>query len=286
MSPVAKRRRTCSGLAVARGSGWEQAPRLPRPHQGQKALREGNRLRDLGRLGARLGDCFVSASLRCVGAAAACRPLGAALRAGTPAPPHAAGAAGGSVLGAEALGLPEPTSLAATRSSLPVSPPVLLLAERLRRGVAAGIRALGRDGKLVVESRASRDRCGVGVPKVALRRSCPAPCSDAAQGAAQWRAPSSLHHAGPGLLIRRLPAGLVWRGALLLRPGHVVGEAQARRMPHQGANRLLARRRIDGGEEMTRRDEHLLQGFPEILEQMEAIRDLVAVGAPWPAPSA
>jgi hypothetical protein len=85
---------------------------------------------------------------------------------------------------------------------------------------------------------------------------------------------------GPDLLMQRLPAGLVLRGALLLRPGHVVGRHRHGECPIRERHRLLALRRIDGGEEMTLRDEHLLQGFPEILEQMEAIRDLGGGGSP------
>jgi hypothetical protein len=85
---------------------------------------------------------------------------------------------------------------------------------------------------------------------------------------------------GPDLLRQRLPAGLVWRGALLLRPGHVVGRHRPGECPIRERHRLLTLRRIDGGEDMTRRDEHLLQGFPEMLEQMEAIRDLGGGGSP------
>ncbi len=82
------------------------------------------------------------------------------------------------------------------------------------------------------------------------------------------------------LLMQRLPAGLVWRGALLLRQGHVVGRHRHGECPIRERHRLLARRRIDGSAEMTRRDAHLLQGFPEILEQREAIRDLGGGGSP------
>ena len=85
---------------------------------------------------------------------------------------------------------------------------------------------------------------------------------------------------GPDLLMQRLPAGLVLRGALLLWPGHVVGRHRHGECPIRERHRLLALRRIDGGEDMTLRDEHLLQGFPEILEQMEAIRDLGGGGSP------
>jgi hypothetical protein len=38
---------------------------------------------------------------------------------------------------------------------------------------------------------------------------------------------------------------------------------------------------MDGGEEMTRRDEHRRQGCPEMLEQREAVRDLGGGGSPW-----
>lgn len=85
---------------------------------------------------------------------------------------------------------------------------------------------------------------------------------------------------GPDLLMQRLPAGVVLRGALLLRPGHVVGRHRHGECPIRERHRLLALRRIDGGEDMTLRDEHLLQGFPEILEQMAAICDLGGGGSP------
>ena len=93
------------------------------------------------------------------------------------------------------------------------------------------------------------------------------------------RRPALVVH-GPDLLRQRLPAGLVWRGALLRRPGHVVGRHRHGEGPIRERHRRLTRRRIDGGEDMTRRDEPLLQGVPEILEQMEAIRDLGGGGRP------
>jgi hypothetical protein len=85
---------------------------------------------------------------------------------------------------------------------------------------------------------------------------------------------------GPALLRQRLPAGLVWRGALRLRPGHGVGRYRHGECPIRERHRLLALRRMDGGEAMTRRDEHRRQGFPAMLEQREAIRDLGGGGSP------
>jgi hypothetical protein len=82
---------------------------------------------------------------------------------------------------------------------------------------------------------ASRDRCGVGVPHRSHAGGHAAPCADPARGAAPWPAPSSLGGARPGSA-EATPAGGPGVARRAAAPaGACRGEAQARRVPHQGA---------------------------------------------------
>ena len=86
--------------------------------------------------------------------------------------------------------------------------------------------------------------------------------------------------------MQRLPAGLALHGALLRRQGDVMGWHRHGHRPIRQRHGLLVHQGIDRVECLAMRAEHLVQGFPEILQQMKAVRDLVAAGAPCRAPSA
>src|SRR5882672_7778867 len=75
---------------------------------------------------------------------------------------------------------------------------------------------------------------------------------------------------GPDLRMQRLPAGLALLGALLCRQGDVVGWHRYGKRPIRQRHGLLALQSIDRVECLAMRAEHLIQGFPEILQQMKA----------------
>jgi hypothetical protein len=80
--------------------------------------------------------------------------------------------------------------------------------------------------------------------------------------------------------MQRLPACLTLRGALLRREGEIMGGHRHGDRPIGQRHGLLMHGLIDGVEDVTMRDEHLVQRFPEILQQMQAIRDLSRSGSP------
>ena len=83
------------------------------------------------------------------------------------------------------------------------------------------------------------------------------------------------------------PAGVPGAAPRAAAPGSGrSGVARARRPSHRAAARAAGAPGIDGVEGLAMRGEHLVQGFPEILQQMKAVRDLGGCGAPWRAPSA
>jgi hypothetical protein len=182
--------------------------------------------------------------------------------------------------GAEALGLPEPTSLRGHAVIAPGRAACLPLAEQLRGGIAAGMPALepircrGVEHTRPAIAAASASRTGR-TPKVRRHRAPIQP-----KGRRHGPRRPALVVQGPALLMQRLPAGLVWRGARRLRPGPVVGRPRHGACPIRERHRLLALRRMDGGEAMPRRDAHLRQGVPEMLAQMDAIRALGGGGSP------
>jgi hypothetical protein len=79
---------------------------------------------------------------------------------------------------------------------------------------------------------------------------------------------------GPDLRMQRLPACLTLRRTLPRRQGDVVGWHGHGHRPIGQRHGLLAYRLIDRVEDVTRRDERLVPRFPEILQQMQAVRDL------------
>jgi hypothetical protein len=89
---------------------------------------------------------------------------------------------------------------------------------------------------------------------------------------------------GPDLRMQGLPAGLALHRALLGGPWDVMGW-------HEHSYRLLGQRHgvlahqvIHGIEGLLMGEEHLVQGFPEILEQMKAVCDLRGGGGPLTCP--
>jgi len=87
---------------------------------------------------------------------------------------------------------------------------------------------------------------------------------------------------GPDLRMQRLPAGLALHGALLCRQGEVVGWHRHGHRPIRQRYGLLVHQGIDRVEGLALRAEHLVQGFPEILQQMKAVRDLRGCRSPLP----
>src|SRR5258705_12368808 len=88
---------------------------------------------------------------------------------------------------------------------------------------------------------------------------------------------------GPDRRMQGLPACLALRRALLRGPWNVMGWHGHSHCLIGQRHGLLARQVIHGIEGLPMRDEHLVQGFPEVLEYMKAVRDLDSGG--WP-PSA
>ena len=87
---------------------------------------------------------------------------------------------------------------------------------------------------------------------------------------------------GPDLRMQGLPAGLTLRRALLYGPWDVLGWHRHRHRLIGQRHGLRAQRGIDGIEDLLMREEHLVQGFTEILEQMKAVRNLGRSGCSVP----
>jgi hypothetical protein len=79
---------------------------------------------------------------------------------------------------------------------------------------------------------------------------------------------------GPDLRMQRLPAGLARCGALLGRQGDVVGWHRDGKRPIRQRHGVLVHQGIDCVECLAMRAEHLVQGFPEMLQQMKAVGHL------------
>ena len=74
--------------------------------------------------------------------------------------------------------------------------------------------------------------------------------------------------------MQRLPAGLTWRRTRRRRQGDVVGWHGHGHRPSGPRHGRLAHHRMDRVEDLTRRDEPLVQRVTEMLPQMQAVRDL------------
>ena len=87
---------------------------------------------------------------------------------------------------------------------------------------------------------------------------------------------------GPDLRMERLPTGLALHGALLRREGDVMGWHRHGHRPIRQGYGLLVHQHIDRVECLAVRAEHLVQRFPEILQQMKTVRDLGGRRRPVP----
>ena len=85
---------------------------------------------------------------------------------------------------------------------------------------------------------------------------------------------------GPDLLMQPLPACLALCRALLRWQRDVVRWYGYGHRPLGQRHRLLAHRLIDGVEGVAVGEEHLVQRFPEILQEMKAVGDLGGSGGP------
>src|SRR5258705_7266057 len=83
---------------------------------------------------------------------------------------------------------------------------------------------------------------------------------------------------GPDRRMQGLPACLALRRALLRGPWNVMGWHGHSHCLIGQRHGLLARQVIHGIEGLPMREEHLVQGFPEVLEYMKAVRDLDSGG--------
>jgi hypothetical protein len=80
---------------------------------------------------------------------------------------------------------------------------------------------------------------------------------------------------GPDLRMQRLPAGLALLRALLGGGGRLDGGWHGHRdRPLGQQDRLLAHQGIDGLEGLFMGQKHLVERFPEILQQVETVCDL------------
>ena len=76
---------------------------------------------------------------------------------------------------------------------------------------------------------------------------------------------------GPHVVIEGLPAGRALRRPLLRGPGRGPGGHWERDGAVGEHDRLRAQGRIDGVKGLVMRGEDLVQGFPEILQQMKPV---------------
>jgi hypothetical protein len=82
--------------------------------------------------------------------------------------------------------------------------------------------------------------------------------------------------------MQRLPAVLALHGALLRRQGDGAGWHRHGQRPIRQRHRLRLQRGIASVEHGAMGEKHLVQGFPEILQQMKAVRDLRGCRSPVP----
>ena len=87
---------------------------------------------------------------------------------------------------------------------------------------------------------------------------------------------------GPDLRMERLPAALALHGALLRREREVLGWHRHGHRPIREGYRLLVHQHIDRVECLAVRAEHLVQRFPEILQEMKTVRNLGGRRRPVP----
>jgi hypothetical protein len=165
----------------------------------------------------------------------------------------------------------------------PITPRVALLLELAKephRDIAARIPALQERRCIGVEQTVAM----VAAAFAPRKRGAPEIALDGAQTQPDLlrnrRGGPALAVQGPDLRMQRLPAGLALRRPLLRRQGNIVGGHGHGQRPRRQRHGLLAHRRIDRVERLAVRAEHLVQGFPEILQHMKPVCDCVAVGAP------
>ena len=271
--------RTCGG---AREPEIE-LHRLTLTDQRGKVLREGDRLSHLGLLRTQHGEllAFRVGALRLAsqhqpGGSAWGQRLAEGLR-------HRwQGLARATVPRGQALGLPQPAGIG---GDYPIAPRIATLAEVAKQphgGVAPRIPALEEIRLIGVEATVP----AIATPFAPRKRGAPEVALDGAQTQpdvlGNGRGGPALVVQSPDLRIQRLPAGLALHGALLCRQGDVMRWHRHGHRPIRQRYGLLVHQGIDRVECLAIRAEHLVQGFPEILQQMKTVRDLRGCRSPLP----
>ena len=176
------------------------------------------------------------------------------------------GLARAAVPGRQALGLPQAAGISRNHAIAPSIATLAEVAKQPHRGIAPRIPALeeirliGVKDTLpeVTATSAPRKR---GAPEIALDRAQTQP-----EVLRNGRGRPALAVQGPDLRMQCLPAGLALRRALLCRQGDIVGWHGYGKRPIGQRHGLLVHQGIDGIEGLPMREEHLVQGFPKILE--------------------
>ena len=261
---------------------------LPLADQGRKVLSKVDGLGDLGLLRASLGElvCLSRGAFLLASEDEPCRPARGQRRARRLGH-RRQGVGRASVPGRQALGLPQAAGRGRDHAIAPRIAPLSKGAKQSHCGVAPGMPALQEIGFIGIEPTvpvvaAALTPCKCGGPEIALHGAQTQPGVLGNSGTCP-----ALTVEGPDLLIEALPACRTLRRALLRwwrqRCGGWHGDSHR---PIGQRHRLLAPQIIDGIEGFALRGEHLIERFPEMLQQMKAVRDLRGCRAPWRAPSA
>ena len=271
-------RKALDGLQCPGGGAREpgiKALRLPLADEGRKVLREGNRLGDLGRLRVELGE-LLGLGRRAGRGASQDQPRRPARRQGLGdrLRHHRQALAPALAAGGDALGLAEAADRGRDAAIASRLAPRLECAKQLDGGMAARIPTL-KEQRFVGMQAAPSVVASVLPP--GPRRHLPIPLDGASAAAplrGDGRGAPALAVQGPCLIVARLPAG----GALG-RAGFL-GRGRGRRGPRDGdrairqGHGLLAPGGIDGLQGAVMRGEDGLQGFRQVLDEVEAGRDL------------
>ncbi len=279
-------RKALQGFQRARGRALQPGIKLgrwPLADQCSKIFGEIDRLGHLGLLGAQLRE-LLGLSFRPLPRASQHQPGRPAWRQGLARrlSHRGQGLARAAVPGRQALSLPQAAGLRRNHAIAPSIATLAEVAKQPHRGVAPRIPALeeirliGVKDTLpaVTATPAPRKR---GTPEIALHGAQTHP-----EALGNGRGRPALAVQGPDLRMQRLPARLALRCALLRREGNIVGWDGHRNRPVGERHRLLVHQGIDGIEGRLMREEHLVQGFPKILEQMNAVGHLGRGGRPVP----